>query len=512
MEGLSHEAASLAGHLKLGKLICLYDDNEVTIDGKTHLTFSENVAARFEALGWHVQTIQDGDHDLEGISRAIDNARQETEKPSLIVVKTTIAYGAPTKQASHTSHGAPLGKDEIKLLKEGYAWPTTKEFHVPQEAREEFEKAIPEGKKVEDQWNALYKEYGQKHPDLAKQWQAFLKREYPKGWENALPVFRPEDGPMASRSASGKTINLLADLLPNLLSGSADLSDSVNTTIKGALPLSAENPTGRNVHYGVREHAMAAMVNGMVVHGGVIPVCGTFLIFSDYMKPSIRLAALMGLPAIYLFSHDSIGLGEDGPTHQPVEQLATLRAVPNLVTLRPADANETSGAWRQALERKTGPTAIVLTRQKLPIFQETVKNSDENVRRGAYILKKESHKSRCDLILIATGSEVELAMKAQEALENNKIKTRVVSMPSWELFQKQAKSYQDKILPRTVTKRLVIEAGARNGWDTYAGWEGDVICLDRFGASAPGKVVMEKLGFSVKNVVQRAQKVLKKRK
>ena len=508
MEGVCHEAASLAGHLKLGKLICLYDDNEVTIDGKTHLTFSEDVWKRFEALGWHVQKVDNGDEDLEEIEKAIRAAKEETERPSLIIVKTTIAYGAPTKQASHESHGAPLGPEEVKLTKEALEWPTMEEFHVPDEARQEFEKAVPEGKKSEDEWNALFKAYAAKFPDLAKEWKVFMARELPSGWEKVLPIFKPEDGPMASRAASGKTLNALSKILPNLITGSADLSDSVNTTLKDAGAFSAANPSGRNIHYGVREHAMGAMVNGMVVHGGVIPVAGTFLIFSDYMKPSIRLSALMGIPSLWVFSHDSIGLGEDGPTHQPVEQISTLRAIPNLVVIRPADANEARAAWRVALERKEGPTAIHLTRQKIPILN-TAEHVDDHVQNGAYVLEEESRPGKPELILIATGSEVQLAVGAKKILEEKKISTRVVSMPSWELFEAQSEQYRQKILPPSVKKRLSIEAASPMGWHAYVGTEGDVLGLDRFGASAPGPVVMDKLGFTVTNVVERALKMLK---
>jgi len=510
MEGISHEASSLAGHLKLGKLICLYDDNEVTIDGKTNLTFSENVKARFEAVGWHVEEVANGDEDLDAIEKAIQAGRQETTKPSLVIVKTTIAYGSPTKRATAASHGAPLGTEEVRLTKKELDWPEDEHFHVPQEARREFEKAIPQGKKVEEEWNALWKSYASKFPDLAKDWKAFLGRELPQGWEKDLPTFKPEEGPMATRAASGKTLNEMAKIFPNLLSGSADLSDSVNTTLKGLQALSADHPQGRNIHFGVREHAMAAMVNGMTLHGGVIVVAGTFLIFSDYMKPSIRLAALMGIPSIFVFSHDSIGLGEDGPTHQPIEQLATLRSTPNLVVIRPGDANEARGAWRAAMERKDGPTAIVLTRQKLPVLQNTASRADENVKRGAYVLEEESRPGKPDLILMATGSEVSLVVDVKRALEQKKISTRVVSMPSWELFNQQTDDYRRRVLPPEVKKRLSVEVASPMGWHAYVGSEGDVVGLDHFGASAPAEVLMKEFGFTVENIVDRALKLLKK--
>lgn len=506
MEGISYEAASLAGHHQLGKLICLYDDNRITIDGKTDLSFSENVAARFESMGWHVQRVTNGDEDLNAIETAVRQAQDEKSKPSLVIVRTTIGYGAPNKKNSHSSHGAPLGADEVKLAKKALDWPQDSSFHIPDEAREEFGKALNKGREAQDRWQKLKSGYAAKYAAEAQEFDAWLSRKKPQGWTKSITAFKPEDGAMATRAASSKVLNAAAAVLPNFLSGSADLSESVNTTIKGAGAFSVQNPTGRNVHYGVREHAMGAIANGMTLHGGPINACGTFLIFSDYMKPSIRLAALMKIPTIFLFSHDSVGLGEDGPTHQPIEQLAGLRAIPNLVVLRPADANETRAAWVHALDRVAGPCAIVLTRQNVP-FLAGAAASPDGVSRGAYILEKES-KSSPDLILLATGSEVHIASAARKILESKGVATRVVSMPSWELFRAQSAEYRESVLPREATHRVAVEAASHQGWHEWVGSNGTIVGMTGFGASAPSPTALENFGFTAQNVVDHALRAL----
>jgi len=508
MEGISYEAASLAGHHKLGKLICLYDDNHVTIDGTTDLAFSEDVAKRFEAAGWHVQRVADGDHDVTAIGKAIERARKETQKPSIVMIRTTIGYGSPNKSESHTSHGAPLGEEEVRLAKKTLDWPEKEHFMVPDQVREIFTRAADRGRKAESEWNERIDRYRRAYPELIGRFRAFMNRELPRGWDKHLPHFKPQDGPVATRSASNKCLNALAKVLPNFLSGSADLTESVGTLLKGMGEMGIGQPMGRNVCYGVREHAMGAIVNGMVVHGGVIPAAGTFLIFSDYMKPPLRMAALMKIPSIFIFSHDSIGVGEDGPTHQPVEQLATLRSVPSLTVIRPADANETAGAWCAALERQDGPTALVLTRQKIPVLPQAAADPVASVARGGYVIDKES-KGRPDVILIATGSEVALALEAKKVLKDRKISVRVVSMPSWELFEAQDEAYREKVLPSDVRKRVVIEMASSMGWHRYAGLDGVYVTVDGFGASAPGKVVMEKYGFTVDNIVAKTLKLVK---
>jgi len=402
MEGISYEAASLAGHLKLGKLICLYDDNHMTIDGSTDLSFSEDVGKTFEAAGWHVQRVSDGDNDLDAIEKSIEKARKEKNKPSIIMIRTTIGYGSPNKSESHTSHGAPLGEEEVKLAKKTLEWEQDKHFYVPDQVRDVYAKVFEKNQAAEEAWKERFDRYKKAYPELVGKWKAFVNRELNRGWDKDMPIFKPEDGPMATRAASGKNLNALAKRLPNFLSGSADLSESVGTLLKGLGDMGVGQPLGRNVYYGVREHSMGAIMNGMVLHGGVIPVAGTFLIFSDYMKPAVRMAALMGIPSVFVFSHDSICVGEDGPTHQPIEQVSALRGIPNLHVIRPADANETMGAWHSAIERKDGPTAIILTRQKIPVYKQTAANAVENVLRGAYVISKED-KATPSLIMLATG-------------------------------------------------------------------------------------------------------------
>ncbi len=504
MEGIASEAASLAGHLRLGKLIYLYDDNRISIEGSTDLAFTEDRGRRFEAYGWHVQRV-DG-YDLEGIAAAI-RAAQRDPRPSLIMARTHLAYGSPHKQDRAEAHGAPLGEEEVRLTKENLGWPTEPPFFIPEEALAHFRQALERGRAWEAEWRARFDAYAAEYPDLAEEWRMALAGELPPGWDAALPVFKPEDGPMATRAASGRVLNAIAPRLPSLIGGSADLAPSTKTYLEGLGDFGADNRLGRNLHFGVREHAMGGILNGMALHGGVIPFGGTFLVFSDYMRPSIRMAAMMGLHVIYVFSHDSLWIGEDGPTHQPVEQLAALRAIPNLTVIRPADANETVVAWRVALEHRSGPVALVLSRQALPILDRASLAPAEGLARGAYILA-EAEGGRPQVILIATGSEVHLALEARELLAERGVRARVVNMPSWELFDRQPESYRQAVLPPEVMARLAIEAGVSQGWHRYVGPSGDVMGIERFGASAPYKVLQEKFGFTAENVVERALALL----
>jgi transketolase len=504
MEGVASEAASMAGHLKLGRLIYLYDDNEISIDGDTSLAFTEDRAKRFEAYGWHVQTVEDG-NDTDAIEAAI-RAAQGDPRPSIICVKTIIGYGSPNKQGTAKAHGEPLGVEEVKLAKQNLGWPYEEPFTVPEEALNNFRQAVERGKKFEAEWDAKFAAYEKAHPDLAAQWRTWAAGKLPDGWKSLLPQF-PADKEMATREASGKTINAIAGALPNLVGGSADLRPSNNTYIDGAPAFQAESRGGRNFHFGVREHAMGSVMNGIALTKPLIPYGGTFLIFSDYMRPPVRLAAMMGLRVIYVWTHDSIGLGEDGPTHQPIEQLAALRAIPNLTVIRPADANETAQAWRAAIENEHGPTALALTRQKLPVYDRAKFASAENLHKGAYVLVDAD---KVDVILIATGSEVSVAVEAREKLAAEGVGARVVSMPSWELFEKQPRSYKDEVLPPAVTARVAIEAGVTLGWERYAGARGAIIGMRRFGASAPYKKLMEEFGFTAANVVAQAKALLGK--
>jgi transketolase len=506
MEGVASEAASLVGHLQLGKLIYLYDDNDISIDGSTDFTFTERVDKRFEAYGWHVQEIPDG-NDVPAIDAALRAAQAERTKPSLIIVHTHIAYGSPGKQDTAEAHGAPLGAEEVRRTKEFLGWPQEPTFYLPEEAVVHFRQAVERGRMWEAEWQARFAAYTAAYPELAAEWQRALRRELPPGWEARLPVFTTEEGTMATRVASGRVLNAVAPTIPNLIGGSADLAASNNTLLRGAGEFSPQNRGGRNIYFGVREHAMGSILNGLSVHGGVIPYGATFLIFSDYMRPAIRLAALSELPVIYVFTHESIGLGEDGPTHQPIEHLAALRAMPQLTVIRPADANETTVAWRVALTHQHGPVALALTRQNLPIFDRARMAAADGLEQGAYVLL-DAESGRPDMILIASGSEVALAVEAHTQLTQQGVQARVVSMPSWELFEVQPQAYREMVLPPSVRKRLAIEAGVPQGWRDYVGSEGDIIGLTRFGASAPGPVVMEKLGFNVTNVVARALKLL----
>ena len=509
MEGISAETASLAGHLRLSKLIVFYDDNHISIEGSTDLAFTENVPGRFQAQGWHVQSVDDGDNDLESISAAILAAQAEKERPSLIAIRTHIAYGSPNKQDTAEAHGAPLGEEEILLTKKNLGWQWEEPFHIPAEALERFRESVSRGADQETQWNTLFAEYSKKYPDLAEEWKMFMNGQLPAGWRDAIPVFPPDEAGAATRASSGKVLNAIASKIPNLVGGSADLAPSTKTYLDDYDSISGDNFAGRNLHFGVREHCMGAVVNGMMVHRGLIPYGATFLVFSDYMRPAIRLAALMEIPSIFVFTHDSVGVGEDGPTHQPVEHLAALRVIPNLLVIRPADANETAVAWRVALESTDRPVALALSRQNLPTLDRTQFPSADGLARGAYILS-DPDDGAPDVILMASGSEVTLILEAAEQLKEKGVRARVVSMPSWELFEDQDEEYRNEVLLPSVTARVAVEAGATQGWHRYVGLTGDVIGLNRFGASAPGDVVYKELGFTAERVVERVEALLKR--
>jgi transketolase len=508
MEGLSHEAASLAGALGLGRLVVLYDDNGITIDGPTELSFCDDVLGRFSAYGWQVQRV-DG-HDLAALHAALREARADTQRPSLIACRTHIGFGSP-RQDSAKVHGAPLGEEDLRKTKAAFEWPEEARFFVPQEVMVRFEQARRRGEAAQESWLRMLDGYQADHPELAGIFKAYLSRELPAGWEQSLPVL--EEKPVATRVASGKVLDALAPKLPTLVGGSADLTPSNNTLPKGARAVRQGDYSGGYLHFGVREHGMAAALNGLALHG-LRPYGGTFLIFSDYMRPSIRLAAMMGLPVIYVFTHDSIGLGEDGPTHQPVEHLTALRAIPNLVVIRPADGRETVEAWAVALKRVDGPTALVLTRQDLPL----VTPGEGSLSRGAYVLAETGAQPGANgrgrppqLVLIATGSEVSLALEARERLSAQGVTARVVSMPSWELFDAQPQAYQEQVLPAGVP-RLAIEAGSTLAWPRYLGQQaGSVIGLDHFGASAPYKTLYERFGLIVERIVEEGLRLLESR-
>ena len=509
MEGVASEAASLAGHLKLGKLIYLYDDNHVTIEGFTDLAFSEDVPRRFEAYGWHTLSVDDG-NDLKAIETAIREAQAVSDKPSLISVKTIIGYGMPT-EGTRKAHSDPPGEEAVRETKRRLSWPEDKQFYVPEEVLSHFRQAIENGAQLENGWNESVEKYKAEYSEFGQLWHRMMEGKLPDGWETHLPRF--EDAkPMATRAASGEVINALAPHLPMLIGGSADLGVSNNTDIKDGGHFESGSYEGRILHFGVREHAMGATLTGMSLNGGLIPFGGTFLTFSDYMRPAIRLAALSEVQVIYVFTHDSVGLGEDGPTHQSVEHLAALRAIPHLFVIRPADPAEVSEAWRIAILRRHAPTALALTRQKVPIIDRKRYAAAEGLRRGAYVLAEAEgaagDQTKAQLILIATGSEVSLALDARETLQKEKVPTRVVSMPCWELFEEQPESYRNEILPPEVSVRLAVEAGVRQGWDRYVGLKGDVVCLDRFGGSAPGEVALRELGFNLENVLKRARALL----
>ena len=522
MEGVASEAASLAGHLKLGKLICLYDDNCVTLAAGTDITFSEDRARRFEAYGWQTLHVADG-NDVASIDAALDEARADTTRPSLILVRTQIGYGSP-EQGSFKAHGSPLGVEDVRKTKQKLGWPAEPDFLVPEPALRHFRRVLDRGTQAQAEWRSRLDGYIKAFPQRAQELQVRLRGELPPGWDADIPQFPADAKGIASRVASGQVMNAIAPKLAALFGGSADLDSSTHTNLKG---LGDFNPAatsgqdtqgsdsagwshaGRNLHFGVREHAMGAVANGLAVHGGFLPYGSTFLIFSDYMRPSIRLAALMGVHVVHVFTHDSIALGEDGPTHQPIEQLASLRAIPNLTVIRPADANETAVAWKVAVESKTQPVLLALTRQNLPTLDRGRFASAEGLRRGAYVLS-DAEGAKPALILIASGSEVGLILAAAEQLQQQGVAVRCVSMPSWELFDAQAQAYQDEVLPPAVTARLAVELGVTQGWRRYTGARGDVLGIDRFGASAPAAVLLREFGFSVEHVLKRAQALLQR--
>ena len=509
MEGVASEAASLAGHLKLGKLIYLYDDNHVTIEGFTSLAFSEDVPKRFEAYGWHTLTVSDG-NNLDEIEAAIREAQSVSDKPSLISVKTVIGFGMPT-QGTRKAHSDAPGEDAVRETKRHLGWPEDKQFYVPDEVLSHFRQAVERGAKLEAEWRGLVQSYKEQHAEDGALLSTMLSGELPANWEDSLPTFA-DAKPIATRVASGEVINALAPVMPMLIGGSADLGVSNNTDIKSSKSFEADSYDGRIFHFGVREHAMGATLTGISLNGGLIPFGGTFMTFSDYMRPAIRLAALSEVQVIYVFTHDSVGLGEDGPTHQPIEHLAALRAIPHLFVIRPADPVEVSEAWRIAILRRNAPTALALTRQKVNLIDRKRFASADGLRKGAYVLAEattaEDAVTEPRLILIGTGSEVSLVLEARDALQKEGVPTRVVSMPCWELFEEQSQEYRDEVLPAAVMARLAVEAGVSQGWDRYVGLQGDVIALDRFGASAPGDVALRELGFNVENVLKHARALL----
>lgn len=514
MEGISHEAASLAGHLKLSKLIFFYDDNGITIDGKTSLAFSENVAKRFEAYDWQVLNISDV-NDLKQIDAAVESAQKEKNKPTLIITKTHIGFGSPNKQDKSSSHGSPLGEEEVKLTKKNLGWwesiPSEDEnkfFYIPDEVAEHFKKAKNTFSNYENEWNKKFENYKKKYPVDAEQFLKVFNNDFGDEWKNTLPAFTNYDEMVPTRNASGKVINAIAKYLPTLIGGSADLEPSNNTYIKESTNFSAENRSGRNFHFGIREHAMGGILNGMALYGGIIPYGGTFMVFSDYMRPSIRLASISGVRPIYIFTHDSVGLGEDGPTHQPIEHLAALRSIPGVVVIRPADANETVEAWKFAIEHKGGPVALALTRQKVPVFNREKFAPAENLSKGAYVLIDSA--SDAEVILMASGSEVSVAVDAYNVLQSEGIKTRVVSFPSWEIFDVQSDEYKESVLPKSVKARISIEAQISQGWEKYVGDYGETISIEKFGASAPFEVLFKEYGFTSEAVVKKVKSIIAK--
>ena len=508
MEGISHEAASLAGHLGLGKLIGFYDDNRITIDGATHLTYSEDVESRFLGYGWHVQRVDDG-NDLDAIDRAIEEAKRVADRPSLVILRTHIAFGSPNKQDTAEAHGAALGEDEVERTKKNYDWPTLEAFHIPPDARAEWRKCVERGAELEREWSGRRAAYASAHPDELAEYDRRLRGELPPGWDQTLPTFASEDGSVATRGASGKALNALASRVPELIGGSADLSGSVKTLLGDQPAYGAGSYSGRNIFFGVREHAMGGIANGMALHGGVRPYCGTFLIFSDYMRPAIRLAAMMQQPVIYLFSHDSIGLGEDGPTHQPIETLSALRAIPGLVVLRPADAVETVDAWRFAVSYTAGPVALVLSRQGLPVLDRAEMPVPPNVMRGAYV-QAEPAGGEPDALILASGSEVSVALEAHRQLADEGIRTRVINMVSHELFAGQPAEYRERILPSSNRRRVAVEAGHPMSWHRWIGLDGAMVGMQTFGASAPARDLFTHFGITARAVVAHVRELLER--
>jgi transketolase len=520
MEGIASEAASLAGHLRLGKLIYLYDDNEICLSGSTNLSFTENAQARFSAYGWHTRKLVDG-NNLEDVDDAIREAQAIADRPSLILVRNHIGFGSPAKHDTFHAHGSPLGKEEVAATKIALNWPIQEEFFIPSEALELFRRAVTEGQEKQKAWEELHQQYRNSFPEEAKRWSQIMEGTLPEGWKEDLPSWKPEDKPVATREASGKILNTLAGRIMNLVGGSADLNPSTKTALAGWGDFEAptDKPvtqgqvgpewsySGRNFHFGVREHAMGATVNGMAAHGGVIPFSATFLVFSDYMKPAIRLGALMKIKTIYVFTHDSIAVGEDGPSHEPIEQLAGLRAIPGLTVIRPADGNETAEAWTLAVERNT-PTVLVFTRQELPILDRSgAKNG--KTERGAYILA-EAGGGVPDVILLGSGSEVGLCIQAQKKLLELNVRARVVSVPSWEIFCEQSAEYQERVLPKSVRNRITVEAASTMGWERFAGLDGIMIGIDRFGASAPAAELMKTFGFTSDNICEATLRLVAK--
>jgi transketolase len=505
MEGVTSEAASLAGHLQIGNLICLYDDNHISIEGSTEIAFTEDVTQRFEAYNWHVQVVVDG-NDIELITKAVKNAQEEKLRPSLIKIRTHIGYGSPNKADTSSVHGSPLGESEVKLVKSFFNFDPEKSFEVPDEVLQFYREAGKKGIEKENEWNNLYKKYKEKHPELATEYELVSKGNLPDGWKDHLPIFKAGDEKMATRKASGKVLNIIADYLPNLIGGSADLSPSTDTELTKYKDFSPTNRDGRNFHFGIREHAMGSVLNGMALTKGITPYGATFLIFSEYMRPPIRLAAIMKIRPILIYTHDSIGLGEDGTTHQPIEQLISLRSIPNMTVIRPADANETVHAWRVAIEHLDGPVALILTRQGIPIIDQNKYTSAIELEKGAYILSDSEQEAQ--VILIGTGSEVSLIMEAQKILKEQNIAARVVSMPSWELFEKQNEIYKEKVFPSKLKKRLSVEAGSTIGWHKYVTDEGDVLGIDTYGHSAPAEELFKLYGFTVENIVMKVKKLI----
>jgi transketolase len=525
MEGVASEAASLAGHLKLGKLIYFYDNNHITLSASTQLSFTENSQERFDAYGWHTEVVKDG-NNLDAIYDAIKAARKALDRPSIILVNTVIGYGSPHKQNTYEAHGSPLGEEEVKLTKQNLGWPESPNFYVPEKAKKRFRKAIADGRKSEKIWKTLFTAYEKKFPKSAKELQHLIKNDLKNGWQKNIPRFLADKKGLATRDASEQVMQAISPTLPGFIGGSADLNTSTKTALVnfgnfesparavGDLQGSVDggwNYGGRNIFFGVREHAMGAISNGLATFGGIVPFAATFLTFSDYMRPAIRLAALMKLKVIYVLTHDSIALGEDGPTHQPVEHLSSLRAIPHLIVIRPADANEVAIAWQVAIETRDNPVALVFTRQKVATIDRKHFSSAAGLRRGAYVLS-DAPNGKPEIILIATGSEVSLIIAAKEKLTEKKISVRIVSMPSWELFATQSQKYRDSVLPPSINARLSIEAGISQGWECYVGESGDMISIEKFGASAPGQIMMEKYGFTVENVCKRALALLKKSK
>ena len=502
MEGVASEACSLAGHWGLGKLIVLYDDNLISLDGETNMAFTEDVGKRFEAYNWHVQKVENGDIDLDGIHQAIENAKSETERPSLICVRTTLGYGSPNKANTHTAHGSALGTDEVQATRENLGW-EYEPFEVPEDALNHWRQAIERGAKWEDEWNGLYASYKEKYPEEAAILEQMWSKKLPEDWSQCLPTYTPEDKGDATRNHSNKCLNAIAEVIPQLFGGSADLSSSNKTLLKSSGNFQKGHYENRNLWFGVREHAMGAICNGLATHGGLIPYCATFLTFTDYMRGAIRLSCLSRAGVLFVMTHDSVALGEDGPTHQSVEHYAALRAIPEIVVIRPADGNETSGAYKFAIENREGPTVIGLSRQSLPNLPGS---SIEKAQKGGYILTDSD--GTPDIILIGTGSETQLCVKAAQQLQGEGKKVRVVSMPSWEIFERQDQQYRESVLPASVKKRVSVEAGTTMGWCRYVGTEGIAIGIDRFGASAPGEVCLERFGFTVDNVLSKAKELL----